>query len=175
MPVAWITGNSGTGKSTAEAWLRGAGHLTLDADDEGLCRWVSRSTGEPVTDPPYPVPPGWLARFGWEIDRTKIEEIVERSGAQRVFLFGSAENEAAVRDLFDVIVCLIVDDETLRDRLATRTNKAFGQNPEELKAAMDWNPRMQSMYSRWGAVFVDGTQTIDRVADAIISAVQPTR
>jgi hypothetical protein len=117
VPVAWITGNSGAGKSTAEAWLRSAGYLTLDADDEGLCRWVSRSTGKPVIGPPYPVPRGWLARFGWEIDRTKVEEIVERSGAQRVFLFGSAENEAAVRDLFDVIVCLIVDDETLRDRV----------------------------------------------------------
>jgi dephospho-CoA kinase len=169
--MAWITGNSGTGKSTAEAWLRSAGYFTIDADDEGLCRWVSRSTGEPVIDPPYPVPPGWLSHFGWEIDRTKVEELVERSGAQRLFLFGSEENEAAVRDLFDVIVCLIVDDDTLRDRLLNRTNNAFGQNPEELNAAMDWNPRMQSMYSRLGAVFVDATQSIDRVAEAIVRAV----
>jgi hypothetical protein len=127
--MAWIAGNSGSGKSTAEAWLRSSGYFTVDADDEGLCRWVSRATGAPVIDPPYPVPPGWLSEFGWEIDRTKVEELGKRSGAQRVFLFGSAENEAAVRDLFDVIVCLIVDDATLRDRLLNRTNNAFGKTP----------------------------------------------
>jgi hypothetical protein len=33
------------------------------------------------------------------------------------FLCGSAENEEVVRDLFDHVICLVADNETIRDRL----------------------------------------------------------
>jgi hypothetical protein len=176
VPFAWITGNSGVGKSTACAILRDSGHLAFDADDEGFSRWVGRTTGEVVADPPYPVPAGWLDQFGWEIDRARVEGLAELARERRLFLFGSVENEADVRDLFDVIVCVLVDDDQiLRDRLVNRTANAFGQNPEELRAALQWNPRMRSVYGRLGAIFVDGTQPPERVAAEIANALPGVR
>lgn len=80
-----------------------------------------------------------------------------------------------VRDLFDLIVCLVIDDATLRRRLATRTTNAFGKNPEELAAAMKWNPRMRSIYQRLGAVIVDASQPPDEVADRITDVAQQLR
>ncbi len=47
-------------------------------------------------------------------------------------LCGSVENETDVRDLFDLVICLVVDGRTLRDRLQTRTTHPFGRHPEEL-------------------------------------------
>lgn len=168
----WITGISGAGKSTVCELLHGRGSVSRDADDDGISQWVDRKTGEVVYDPPYPAPVGWLDRFGWVIVRGRVEELADESRSRVTFLCGSAENEADVRDLFDLTVCLVIDDDTLRHRLATRTTNAFGQNPEELAAALRWNPRMRSRYERLGAVIVDATRPPAEVADTILDAVR---
>jgi hypothetical protein len=85
------------------------------------------------------------------------------------FLFGSVENEGDVWDLFDLVVCLVADNETLRDRLQTRTTNAFGKHPEELAAALDGNEGVESTYRRRGATIIDGRQPPSEVADAILA------
>ncbi len=126
MTLVWVTGNSGTGKSTVCESLRALGHVAFDADEDGFSRWVDRADGTVVVDPPDPVPQGWLDRHGWVIVRERVELLAERSRSRVAFLCGSAENEADVRALFDLIVCLVVGEETLRHRLATtpRTRSA---------------------------------------------------
>ncbi|MFE5191138.1 dephospho-CoA kinase [Streptomyces sp. NPDC056628] len=172
MTLVWVTGNSGTGKSTVCGVLRARGFVAVDADEDGFCRWFDRADGEVVTDPPYPVPEGWLDRFGWEIVRERVETLVEESRSRIAFLCGSAENEADILDLFDVIVCLVIDDETLRQRLATRTTNPFGRHPEELAAALQWNPRMRPLYKSRGATIIDGCKPVTEVVDSVIAAVQ---
>lgn len=170
MPLVWVTGNSGTGKSTVCETLRACGHVALDADEDGFSRWFDRDSGEAVADPADPVPAGWLDRYGWAIVRERVEALVERSSCRVAFLCGSVENEAQVRDLFDRIVCLVVDDSTLRHRLATRTNNAFGRHPEELAAALMWNPRMPAIYQGLGATIIDASQPAAEVAEQVIAA-----
>ena len=60
MPLVWVTGSSGVGKSTACAILKTRGGLAVDADFEGYSHWVDRTSGQIVTDPPYPA--RWLAK-----------------------------------------------------------------------------------------------------------------
>lgn len=175
----WVTGNSGTGKSTVCGLLRARGYLALDADADGFSQWIDRAGGEVVRDPPYPVPEGWLDRYGWVIVRERVETLAEQSRCRTTFLCGSAENEADVRDLFDLTVCLVIDDDTLRHRLATRTTNAFGQHPEELAAALKWNPRMRAIYESLGAAVIDASEPVIEVVDTVIDTVQeltgPTR
>ena len=101
MTLVWVTGSAGVGKSTACAQLKARHHLAVDADWEGYSHWVDRARGHIVADPPYPVPAGWLDRFGWRIDRAVVEVLAMRALDETAFLFGSAENEADVWDLFD--------------------------------------------------------------------------
>jgi shikimate kinase len=173
--VVWVTGNSGTGKSTVCGVLRARGYLAFDADEDGFSRWIDRSKGEVVMDPPYPVPEGWLERYGWVIVRERVEALVEESRSRIAFLCGSAENEEDVRELFDVTVCLVIDEDTLRHRLATRTTNAFGQHPEELAAALEWNPRMRAIYEGLGATVIDATKPVTEVVGSVIDAVQALR
>ncbi|MEV0314593.1 AAA family ATPase [Nonomuraea fuscirosea] len=170
MPLVWVTGNSGTGKSTVCGMLRARGYAAYDADDDGFSRWVDRHTGEVVTDPPYPVPEGWLDRHGWAIVRERVEALAVESRSRVAFLCGSVENEADVRDLFDLVVCLVIDDDTLRHRLATRTTNTFGRHPEELAASLMWNPRLRAIYERRGATIVDASEPPAEVVERVIGA-----
>ncbi|MFF3737250.1 hypothetical protein [Streptomyces sp. NPDC002566] len=172
MTLVWVTGNSGTGKSTVCGMLRERGHVALDADEDGFSRWIDRADGKVVTDPPCPVPRGWLDRYGWVIVRERVEALVDESRSGVAFLCGSAENEADVIDLFDLIVCLVIDEATLRHRLATRTTNTFGQHPEELAAALKWNPRMRPMYVSRGATIIDACKPVTEVVDSVVDAVQ---
>jgi hypothetical protein len=170
MALVWVTGSSGVGKSTVCALLKSRGELAVDADWEGYSHWVDRTSGQTVTDPPYPTPGAWLERFAWRISRADVEALGTRMHDKTAFLCGSAENEIAVWDLFDRMICLVVDNETLRARLATRTTNAFGKHPEELEAALGWNEDVKSTYRRLGATIIDGTPPPPDVADAILAA-----
>jgi broad-specificity NMP kinase len=170
MPLVWVTGTSGVGKSTVCELLKNRGELAVDADWEGYSHWVDRTSGQVVTDPPYPTPGGWLDRFAWRINRVEVKALATRMHGKIAFLCGSAENEAVVWGLFDHMICLVVDKETLRDRLGTRTTNAFGKHPEELEAALGWNHEVESTYRRLGATIIDGRRTPQDVADAILAA-----
>lgn len=175
MPLVWVTGTSGAGKSTVCARLGSLGHLAVDADWEGYNHWVDRVTGQVVTDPPDPVPPGWLDRFGWRIDRAKVEALAARAHDTTAFLCTCVENDADVLDLFDLVVCLVIDDETLRHRLLTRTTNSFGKHPEELAASLGHNRHVESTYRSLGAVIVDGGRPLDEVVDAVLAATRARR
>lgn len=170
MTVVWVTGSPGVGKSTACALLRARHVLAVDADWEGYNQWVDRATGEIVTDPPYPVPAGWLERFAWRINRAEVQALVKRAHDKTAFLFGSVENEVEVWDLFDHVVCLVADNGTLERRLLTRTTNEFGKHPEELAAALDRNEAVETNYRRFGATIIDGRLPPSDVADAILFA-----
>lgn len=170
VPVVWVTGNSGVGKSTVCTFLKSRGELAVDADWEGYNHWVDRTSGQVVVDPPDPVPAGWLDRFGWKISRAEVEALAARAHNQTAFLCGSVENEADVWDLFDLVVCLVVDNDTVRDRLLTRTTNSFGKHPEELAAALDCNDGVESTYRRLGATIIDGRRPLAEVAAAILAA-----
>src|SRR5204862_4497465 len=126
LPVAlvWVTGIAGSGKSTVCEILKTRGRMAVDADWEGFNHWVDRSTGAVVENPPYPVPTGWLADFGWRISRERVVELATSARDDVAFLCGSVENEVEVWDRFDRVACLVIDDDTLRHRLATRTTNA---------------------------------------------------
>ena len=174
MPLVWVTGSSGVGKSTVCDLLKSRGALAVDADFEGFSHWVDRKSGRVVTNPPDPVPAGWLERFGWNISRAEVEILSRTMRDKTAFLCGSAENEEAVRDLFDHMICLVADNETIRDRLGTRTTNPFGKHPEELAAALGWNDDVESRYRCLSATIIDGTQPPAEVADAILAATAKT-
>jgi hypothetical protein len=168
--LVWVTGNSGVGKSTVCALLKSLGELAVDADWEGYNHWVDRASGQVVVDPPDPVPAGWLDRFAWRISRAEVEALAARTHDKTAFLCGTVENEADVWDLFDLVVCVVVDNETVRERLLTRTTNTFGQHPEELAAALEHNDGVESTYRRLGATIIDGTRPPAEVADVILAA-----
>jgi ribose 1,5-bisphosphokinase PhnN len=167
--LVWVTGTSGSGKSSICEVLKGRGHLAVDADWEGYSHWVHRVTGEVVVDSPYPVPGGWLDQFAWRVDVERVRSLAATASSGITFLCGSAENEADVLQYFDHVVCLVIDDETLRHRLATRTTNDFGKHPEELAAALKVNELAEDQYRKLGATVLDATRPLDVVVQEVLA------
>ncbi|MFI7674636.1 AAA family ATPase [Actinophytocola sp. NPDC049390] len=170
MPLVWVTGSAGAGKSTVCSLLKSKGEVAVDADWDGYNQWVDRTSGLVVADPPDPVPPGWLDRYAWRINRAQVEALAARIRDTTAFLCGTVENEVEVWDLFDLVVCVVVDSATLRHRLLTRTTNSYGRHPEELAAALSSNDGMAATYRRFGATIVDGSRPPAEVGDAILAA-----
>jgi gluconate kinase len=172
VPLVWITGVSGSGKSSVCEALKEQGRVAVDADSEGLSQWVHRVTGEPVVNPPYPVPAGWLRDFGWRVRPEAVESLEGRLASEVGFLCGGFENDDDVWPHFDRVVCLAVDEATLRARLTCRTTNHFGKHPEELQAALGWRLVVENQYRERGAVIVDATQPLNVVVAQVLAAAE---
>lgn len=169
--LVWVTGVPGSGKSSACEVLKAHGRIAVDADWEGYNHWVRRDTGERLDDSPSPVPAGWMDDHAWHIDRRCVDALAARAGGRVAFLFGAVENEAEVWDLFDQVVCLVIDDETLRHRLATRTTNTFGKEPGEVAMVLRANRDVEKRYRRFGASILDATQPIEAVVRDLVAIV----
>ncbi len=149
--------------------LKGRGYVTVDADWEGYSHWVHRGTGQVILDPPYPVPPRWLEQFAWRMGVERVQSLAATASSGVTFLCGSAENEVDVWPYFDHVVCLAIDDETLRHRLATRTTNEFGKHPDQLEAALKANAVVEEQYRRRGATILDATRPLDLVVQEMLA------
>jgi dephospho-CoA kinase len=143
---------SGTGKSSVIRELIARGYKAVDTDDG----WV-----EPQPD----------GRQMWREDA--IQELLATEDADVLFLAGCEENQVKFHPQFDHIVLLSAPLETLVERLATRTNNAYGKAPEELRRFLDdvetVEPLLRRVAShevRTTAPLKESVTTILRLVDA---------
>jgi dephospho-CoA kinase len=168
--LVWITGVSGSGKSAVRVELARRGYQGFDTDEDGIAVWRLRTTGEEVYDPgDGNHPDTWLQDHRWTINRGQVEQLAHLARNQTVFLCGLVENEDEVWELFDVVICLVLDESKLRERLAIRTTNKFGKAPVELKAILDWNGTIEATYREFGALVVNADQTLTAVVDQILA------
>lgn len=101
---------------------------------------------------------------------SKVKALVERADGRLVFLGGSTANEHEVWHLFSRVIYLAIDEQTLRDRLASRTSNDFGKSPKELGAILSWHKVGEADYLRFGAVVINATLPLREVVDNILEA-----
>jgi uridine kinase len=156
--IIQIDGISGTGKTTVAQELTRRGYAALDAD-EAFGYYGDPQTGEPT---------GEQTQHNWIWDLEKVKSLAKSSEDTTIFVCGGAMNQDKVRDVFDKRFTLVVDDDTMRHRLMTRTNNDFGKHPDDLARQLEWNKGATDYAKRIGAVVVDATKPIERVVDDIL-------
>jgi len=129
MPLVYVTGISGAGKSAVLRELRRRGHVAFGVDEDGYGTWRDPLTGEERT---YPAedqaldPHAWYASHDWVLDISKIAALkrsVDRD-LRLVFLCGVAGGDAQAWDFFDVVCALVIDQATIRSRIELREDTA---------------------------------------------------
>lgn len=95
--------------------------------------------------------------------RSKVEELAKQAQDKTIFLCGVTGNENDMKELFTKMIDLVIDEDTLKRRLATRTSNKFGKAPHELELVLGWhksiNPRELS---------IDATQPLNKVVGDIL-------
>lgn len=171
MPLIYVTGISGAGKSTVCGELQARGFAAFDSDEGGLSLWHDNDTGtaffKKLTTAERT--PEFNARHTWKLMRPRVEELAALARTQPVFLCGSAANDIEVWDLIDIPVALVLDEETLRRRILTRTTNDFGKSDHEWASILRWQRGAQENYRRIGHVLVDATRPLDEVVEAILA------
>jgi AAA domain len=112
VPVVFVTGMSGTGKSSALAELGRRGHRVVDLDSAGWSEWF------PEDDE-------------WRFREDRLARLLADAGPSPLFVCGTQSNQGRFYDRFDAIVLLSAPEDVLLARIAGRTTNDFGKTPAE--------------------------------------------
>ena len=98
----------------------------------------------------------------------RVRELAEQAKTKLIFVCGIPANDNEFREYYDKIICLVIDEETMKQRVATRTTNEFGKSSDELKLMLYWHGKMLERYKEWGATMIDAAQPLDNVVDEVI-------
>jgi len=159
----YITGVSGTGKSTLAEELRKKGFYTIDQDS--LCRWKNNKTMELA---PLRQEKEFLEEHDWYCDVDILKRDVEKEG-EKVFVVGYAANQDEYLNMFDKVFLLHCSPETLVARLETRTTNEFGKHSSQMEHILEWQKGYEKDMTDKGAIGIDAEQPLSKVLDDILS------
>ena len=115
------------------------------------------------TDRAWKVPAGPGMDSVWDERRALAE--LERPDPDVVFVCGGGGNRDRFLPLFTKVFNLRIDDDTMRRRLAERTNNDFGKEPGELERMLTLNRLDERPV---GAIDIDATQPLEQVVDEVL-------
>lgn len=158
-----VMGVPGAGKTTVCKELSRLGYEAYDSD-KGLARWEDK-LGNPVQEKTEE--PGWEKDHDWNIDIAGIVKIKDASVNEIIFICGSAGNIRDTIYIFDQIILLDLDEDTLKYRLENR-EKGYGKHPHQLKDIMSWRKSSPDEWSGYGASIVDSRKDLGEVVEDIL-------
>lgn len=171
MPLIYITGIPGSGKSTVRLELLSRSYEAYGGVEDNLAAFYNVDTGEHVDGwmPSNKRTKEWNGQHAWKIPRETIQKLKDTSKDKTIFLCAVTKNDKSeLWDLFDLVIALTIDEETLRSRLLTRTNNDVGKTEHELKVLVERQKGIAEEYENLGAILVDATQSIENVVSEVL-------
>ena len=171
MKKVYITGVSGTGKSTIAKEFEKRGIFTISIDEvEGLCCWRNKKTGVRVE---YHFDGGkdWFENYDWMCDSEKLKELINVE-KDLVVVAGIAGNQNSYLSLFDKVFVLQCKPEIFIKRVIERdTNDAFGKTPSEQEFLLNLYQNFEKDLLTKGAISINTENPIETVTEEVISII----
>lgn len=172
MAYFYITGVSGVGKSSVVQELNKRGILAYDIDTvPNLCHWRNKSTLEKANY--YSgIGKDWLEQHDWICDKKMLTELLGH-GADNVVIAGIASNQNEFLNLFDKIVLLHCNKETLLDRLTNRNgDNDFAKDKSEQEHVLSWYKDYENELLNQGAIAINTEEPLTMVVEKILNEIK---
>ncbi len=165
----YITGISGTGKSTITAELNKRGIFAVD-QDEDLCVWRHNQTKE-VVEFEYGIGTEFLESHDWYCDVDKLKEILK--GPQDIiFVCGVTANQDEYLNLFDKVFLLRCPPQVFIQRINTRTDNDFGKHVSEREHLLAWQKELEAGLIEKGAIVINCEKPVSEVIEEILKRIE---
>lgn len=161
----YITGVSGTGKSSVARALAEKGIRTIDIDDN-LSQWINKNTGQSAEWQPG-MSNEWYAVHGWRCDVAKLKQLLSEN--EDIVVVGAAVNQEEYLPLFDKIYFLHGTFETIVARINARTDNDFGKHPMEQTLLLGWQQTYAKEMESRGAIQLDAEKPLEEIVKIISS------
>lgn len=165
-----ITGIAGSGKSTVASELQKRGLAAYDVD-AGFSYYVNKSSGEKVVRPHNPTLE-WYDHHTRVFSENVLQNLFKRHAHETIFICSITSNQSKFYDDFDKIFLLRAPDDTIIDRLQTRTNNHFGKHPVEKQRVLAGHDSFDQELLDIGAIAIDSTRPISVVTDDILEQIK---
>ncbi len=163
MSLFFISGVSGTGKSTLMHELRERGEEAYDADVD--CIRASKVTGEIIS-----YEEAKKEGYDWIYPEEALQKLTEKSATKDIFLLGFVDNLQAVKDAADEFIWMSIPLDVLVQRLDTR-QKEYGKSERERKLILDLYEKMSKALEP-GTFTLDATKPVEAIADDLLTHVK---
>lgn len=158
--IVFLTGMSGTGKSTILAKLSDKGYKVVDTDYDG---WSI-----------YGKDPKW--GMGWIWDEERMKSLLGEHIQGILFISGTVSNQGEFYPYFDAVVLLSAPLNVMRERIENRSTNDYGKTDEEWNEIVYYKETVEPLL-RDGADFEIDTrkplnQTIEELENIASSSLK---
>jgi dephospho-CoA kinase len=169
MKKIWITGISGTGKTTVGKKLSQKGFCVIDVDETvGLCCWKNNKTGK-VVDYEAVLDKKFTDTHSWTIDEGKLDALIGKTD-KLVIIVGMIDALTERFKDFDKVFILRSSPETFISRINQRVDNDFGKEESQQRELLSFYKRYESKLIDMGAISVDAEQSVSDVISDILDA-----
>lgn len=172
MPIIYVTGCPGSGKSTLYKTLKALGYTAYGGAEDDLAAFYDNQTRQKIDRwvTARERTPEWRSQHTWKIDRKTVERLKREAKNKPLYLCALTKNEPEILDLFDKIIVLELDEATMRKRLAKRTDNDIGRAEGEIEAILDQIKVKEEQYlHQENVVKLDARRPVKAVVDDIIA------
>jgi shikimate kinase len=163
MSRIFVTGMSGTGKSSALAELGRRGYRVVDTDDPG---WREYHEFVESSDD--------VRRGEWLWVEERITELLDSDDGRSLFVQGCVRNQSKFYDRFNAVVLLSAPSEVILDRIARRTTNDYGKTPVERAMILDDLAKVEPLLRASCTHELDASRPLaEVVADLVAIASRP--
>lgn len=166
MPLFFIAGVSGTGKTTLMHELRRRGEEAHDMDVE--CIRLSKFTNKVLN-----YDEAKKEGYNWIYPTKTLEHLKELSSTKNVFLLGIVDNFEEIKDAANEFIWMSIPLDTLVQRLDSR-QKEYGKSERERKLIFDLYKEMSETLET-STFILDARKPVEAIADDLLVHINNTK